>query len=52
MKALIIGAGITGLARAYALKQSGFEVTIVDPSIAGGVMQTTVRDGIHTRAGS
>lgn len=42
----IVGAGISGLATAWKLRQAGAEVTVFDPSPkAGGVMQSVRKDG-------
>ena len=48
----ILGAGISGLSAAYALKKKGYEVTVYEKSNQpGGVIQTKNRDGWKLEAG-
>lgn len=52
-KAIVIGAGISGLCAAIELKKSGFNVTVVEKrERAGGVIGTTARDGFRAESGS
>lgn len=45
-KIVIVGAGITGLATAYWLKKSGFDVTVIEKeSVVGGNIQTLSNNG-------
>ena len=45
-KAIVVGAGIAGLAAAFRLKQAGYEVTVYEStSRIGGRMSTARRDG-------
>lgn len=49
---VVAGAGISGLSAAYALRQAGVEVLVVDPRPrAGGVMETTWLDGCLVEGG-
>jgi oxygen-dependent protoporphyrinogen oxidase len=52
MRIAIIGGGITGLTAAYALRNSGFQITLVEraPQL-GGVIQTHVADGVVIEGG-
>jgi len=46
VQALVIGAGISGLAAAYALQKSGIETLVIEASTRpGGVIQSAKRDG-------
>jgi protoporphyrinogen/coproporphyrinogen III oxidase len=46
VQALVIGAGISGLAAAYALQKSGIETLAIEATTRpGGVIQTAKRDG-------
>jgi protoporphyrinogen/coproporphyrinogen III oxidase len=46
VQALVIGAGISGLAAAYALQKSGIETLIIEAATRpGGVIQTAKREG-------
>lgn len=46
VQALVIGAGISGLAAAYALQKSGIETLVIEASARpGGVIQSAKRDG-------
>jgi len=46
VQALVIGAGISGLAAAYALQKSGIETLVVEATARpGGVIQTARREG-------
>jgi protoporphyrinogen/coproporphyrinogen III oxidase len=46
VQALVIGAGISGLAAAYALQKSGIETLVIEAAArAGGVIQTAKREG-------
>ncbi len=52
-RVLVIGAGVSGLAAAYRLKQRGFEVKILDArAYAGGVINTFTQDGFKAESGS
>jgi len=49
---VVIGAGITGLSTAFALKRQGYEVTVLErASRAGGVIQTFCDQGYLVEAG-
>lgn len=52
-KILIVGAGISGLCAAYALKKKGFEVVVLESkSRAGGVINTFNESGFRAESGS
>jgi oxygen-dependent protoporphyrinogen oxidase len=52
IQALVIGAGISGLATAYALQKAGISVLIVDSAPRpGGVIQSVKRDGYLLECG-
>lgn len=52
MHTVIIGGGITGLAAAHALRQSGHQITLVEKNEQlGGVIQTHVIDGVVIEGG-
>ncbi len=52
IQALVIGAGISGLAAAYALKKAGVDTLILDSaSLPGGVIRTLKRDGYLIECG-
>lgn len=36
MKVMVLGAGVAGIATAYYLRQSGFDVTVLEPQLAAG----------------
>ena len=46
VEALVVGAGISGLATAYALQKAGIAIRVVEAAVRpGGVIQTVKRDG-------
>lgn len=52
MRVAVVGGGVSGLAAAYKLRQSGAEVTLYEASPRlGGVIQTKRRDGYLMEAG-
>lgn len=52
-KAIVIGAGISGLCAAIELKKAGFNVTVLEKrERAGGVIGTSARDGFRAESGS
>ena len=52
-KILIVGAGVSGLCAAYALKRKGFEVVVLESkSRAGGVINTFNESGFRAESGS
>ncbi len=52
-KAIVIGAGISGLSAALKLKDRGFDVTVLEKSSrAGGVLNTFEKDGYRAESGS
>ena len=52
MKAIVIGAGISGLSCAYLLKKEGFDVTVLEKEIQnGGKIQTIQENGLLIEAG-
>jgi oxygen-dependent protoporphyrinogen oxidase len=52
VQALVIGGGISGLVCAYALRQTGVEVQLVEASARpGGVIQSITRDGFLLELG-
>ncbi len=52
-KAVVIGAGVSGLCAAVELKRLGFEVTVLEKaSRAGGVMDTFSEGGFRAESGS
>jgi len=52
-KAIVIGAGISGLTAAWSLKKQGYEVKIVDKkSKTGGVVDTFVDKGFKAESGT
>src|SRR5271157_3911497 len=52
IQTLVIGAGISGLTTAYALKKAGASTLIVDSAARpGGVIQTLRRDGYLVECG-
>jgi oxygen-dependent protoporphyrinogen oxidase len=49
---IVIGGGISGLAAAYYLQRSGFDVTLIEKeSRVGGLLETRVVDGCRIEAG-
>jgi len=52
-RVVVVGAGIAGLAAAYRLRQSGFEVTVLEAADhVGGRMRTVERDGYRIDIGA
>ena len=52
-KAIVIGAGVSGLTAALKLKDKGFNVTVLEKlSRAGGVIDTFEKDGFKAESGS
>lgn len=55
MKAIVVGAGITGLTAAFRLHQAGCNVTLLDqdgPERVGGRMASVERDGFYVDLGA
>ena len=52
VEALVVGAGISGLATAYALQKAGIAVRVVEAAVRpGGVIQSVKRDGYLVECG-
>jgi len=52
-KAIVIGAGVSGLTSALKLKDKGFDVVVLEKlSRAGGVIDTFEKDGFKAESGS
>ena len=52
-KAIVIGAGVSGLTAALKLKDKGFDVVVLEKlSRAGGVIDTFEKDGFKAESGS
>ena len=52
VQALVVGAGISGLATAYALQKSGIETLVIESAARpGGVIQSAKRDGFLLECG-
>ena len=52
MKAIVIGAGISGLSCAYLLKKEGFDVTVLEKETQnGGKIQTIKENSLLIEAG-
>ena len=49
---LVMGGGISGLVKAWKLKQNGYQVTLLESGEkTGGAMQTTIQDGFLAESG-
>lgn len=52
-KALVVGAGVSGLAAAYALREKGYAVKVVDKNNhVGGVISTSEENGFKAESGT